>query len=101
MSKLPSFEYKKMIFHNVKDNLFQTDKFGDKLIYKFENGKYHLVKDERLSSVIGTDEVCGIPNSMFNNDYWWKQYLSLVANVKCMGSVYSFCQRFVFFLNSY
>ena len=72
MSKLPSFEYKKMIFHNVKDNLFQTDKFGDKLIYKFENGKYHLVKDERLSSVIGTDEVCGIPNSMFNNDYWWK-----------------------------
>jgi hypothetical protein len=24
MSKLPSFEYKKMIFHNVRDNLFQS-----------------------------------------------------------------------------
>ena len=80
MRKLPSFEYKKMIFHNVKDNLFQTDRFGDKLIYKFENGKYHLVKDERLSSVIGIDEVSGNPNSMCNNDYWWKQYLSLIAN---------------------
>ena len=73
MSKLPSFEYKKMIFHNVKDNLFQTDRFGDKLIYKFENGKYHLVKDERLSSVIGIDEINGNPNSISNNDYWWKQ----------------------------
>jgi hypothetical protein len=72
MRKLPSFEYKKMIFHNVKDNLFQTEKLGDKLIYKFENGKYHLVKDERLSSVIGVDEVSGNPNSMCNNDYWWK-----------------------------
>jgi len=39
MIKLPSFEYKKMIFHNVKDNLFQTDKFGNKLIYKYENGR--------------------------------------------------------------
>ncbi len=56
MSKLPSFEYRKMIFHNVKDNLFQTDRFGDKLIYKFENGIYHLVKDERLSSVISLSE---------------------------------------------
>jgi hypothetical protein len=72
MSKLPSFEYKKMIFHNVKDNLFQTDRFGDKLIYKFENGKYHLVKDERLSSVIGINEINGNPNSISNNDYWWK-----------------------------
>ena len=72
MSKLPSFEYKKMIFHNVKDNLFQTDRFGDKLIYKFENGKYHLVKDERLSSVIEINEINGNPNSISNNDYWWK-----------------------------
>jgi len=42
------------------------------LIYKFENGKCHLVKDERLSSVIGIDEVSGNPNSTCNNDYWWK-----------------------------
>ena len=61
-----------MIFHNVKDNLFQTDRFGDKLIYKFENGKYHLVKDERLSSVIGINEINGNPTSISNNDYWWK-----------------------------
>ena len=45
MSKLPSFEYKKMIFHNVKDNLFQTDRFGDKLIYKYEifNSKFNHI----------------------------------------------------------
>ena len=72
MSKLKSFEYKGMIFHNVKDNLFQTDKFGDKLVYKFENGKYHLVKDERLSSIIKIDEVNRNPNSICNDDYWWK-----------------------------
>jgi len=72
MNKLPSFKYKGMIFHNVKDNLFQTDEFGDKLIYKFENGKYHLVKDQRLSDVIGIDELSNNPNSICNNDYWWK-----------------------------
>ena len=72
MSKLNSFEYKGMIFHNVKDNIFQTDRFGDKLIYKFENGKYHLVKDERLSAVITSDELSKNPNSLCNNDYWWK-----------------------------
>lgn len=72
MSKLPSFKYKELIFHNVKDNLFQTDEFGDKLIYKFENGKYHLVKDQRLSDVIGIDELSNNPNSICNNDYWWK-----------------------------
>ena len=72
MSKLNSFKYKGMIFHNVKDNLFQTDEFGDRLIYKFENGKYHLVKDERLSSIIGINEINGNPNSISNNDYWWK-----------------------------
>jgi hypothetical protein len=73
MSKLPSFEYKKMIFHNVKDNLFQTDRFGDKLIYKFENGKYHLVKDERLSSVIPLSECTNNnPQSYANDDNWWK-----------------------------
>lgn len=72
MNKLPSFEYKGMIFHNVKDNLFQTDRFGDKLIYKLENGKYHLVKDERLSYIITIDEINKNPNSMGHNDYWWK-----------------------------
>ena len=73
MIKLPSFEYKKMIFHNVKDNLFQTDRFGDKLIYKFENGKYHLFKDERLSSVISLSEsTSNNPQSYINNDNNWK-----------------------------
>lgn len=61
-----------MIFHNVKDNLFQTERFGDKLVYEFKNGKYHLVRDERLSSVITSDEVCSNPNSICANDYWWK-----------------------------
>lgn len=73
MSKLPSFEYKKMTFHNVKDNLFQTDRFGDKLVYKFENGKYHLVKDERLSSVISLAEcTSNNPQSYTNDDNNWK-----------------------------
>ena len=45
MSKLNSFKYKGMIFHNVKDNLFQTEEFGDKLIYEFKNGEYYLIKD--------------------------------------------------------
>jgi hypothetical protein len=72
MSKLPSFKYKGMIFHNVKDNLFQTDEFGDKLIYKFENGKYHLIKDQSLSDVIGINELSKNPNSICNDDYWWK-----------------------------
>ena len=52
MNKLPSFKYKGMTFHNIKDNLFQTERFGDKLIYKFEDGKYHLVRDQRLSNII-------------------------------------------------
>ena len=72
MIKLPSFEYKKMIFHNVKDNLFQTDRFGSKLIYKYENDKYHLVKDERLSSVITSDEISKNPFSYCNDDNNWK-----------------------------
>ena len=73
MSKLSSFEYKKMIFHNVKDNLFQTDRFGDKLVYKFENGKYQLVKDERLSSVISLSEcTSNNPQSYINDDNNWK-----------------------------
>jgi len=72
MRKLPSFKYKGMIFHNVEGNLFQTERFGDKLIYKFENDKYHLVKDERLSSVIMSDELFRTPNSIHKNDYWWK-----------------------------
>jgi len=72
MSKLPSFKYKGMIFHNVKENLFQTEKFGDKLVYEYKNGKYYLIKDERLSSTIGSDELSSNPNSVCNNDYWWK-----------------------------
>ena len=84
MSKLPSFKYKGMIFHNVKDNLFQTEKFGDKLIYKFENDKYHLVKDQRLSDFVTSDELFKNPHSICNNDYWWKQCGSLVANAKYM-----------------
>ena len=55
MSKLNSFEYKGMIFHNVKDNIFQTDRFGDKLIYKFENGKYHLVNYPRTKDSWASD----------------------------------------------
>lgn len=86
MIKLPSFEYKKMIFHNVKDNLFQTDKFGDKLIYKYENGQYHLVRDERLSSVITLDEISKNPFSYHNDDNNWKQYRSLVANFTVYGN---------------
>ena len=62
-----------MIFHNVKDNLFQTDKFGNKLIYKYENGQYHLVRDERLSSVISISECTSInPQSYANDDNNWK-----------------------------
>jgi hypothetical protein len=72
MSKLPSFKYKKMIFHNVKDNLFQTERFGDKLIYEYKNEEYHLIRDERLPDVIGIDELSNNPNFICNNDYWWK-----------------------------
>lgn len=61
-----------MIFHNVKDNLFQTDRFGSKLIYKYENDKYHLVKDERLPSVITSDEMYKNPFSYYNDDNNWK-----------------------------
>lgn len=70
--KLPSFIYKKLIFHNVKDNIFHSEKFGDKLIYEWKDEAYHLVRDERLSSVIPLEEVCSNPNSICNNDYWWK-----------------------------
>ena len=72
MSKLPSFKYKEMIFHNIKDNLYQTVKFGNKLIYKYENNKYHLIKDERLFSVITLDEISKNPFSYCNDDNNWK-----------------------------
>jgi len=73
MNKLPSFEYKKMMFHNVKANLFQTDRFGNKLVYKYENGKYHLVRDERLSSVISISEcTSNNPQRYTNDDNNWK-----------------------------
>jgi len=72
-NKLKMFKYKNMIFYNVKDNLFKTDKFGDKLIYEYENGKYHLIKDERLPSIIPLSE-CTSNNqqSFFNDDSNWK-----------------------------
>lgn len=72
MSKLLSFKYKGMIFHNVKDNLFQTKIFGDKLIYKFENDKYILIKDERLSDIIEIDELLKNSFSYYNDDNNWK-----------------------------
>jgi len=72
MNKLPSFEYKKMIFHNVKDNIFQTDRFGDKLIYKLKKGKYHLIKDERLPDIITSDELYRNTFSYYNDDNNWK-----------------------------
>lgn len=72
MRKLPSFKHKGMIFHNVKDNLFQTEKFGDKLIYELKNKDYHLMKDQRLSNTISSDELFNNPNSICNDDYWWK-----------------------------
>ena len=70
MNKLSSFKYKGMMFHNVKDNLFQTDRFGDKLIYEYKDEQYHLVKDERLPDVIPTSELN--PYSYCSNDNNWK-----------------------------
>lgn len=72
MNKLSSFKYRGMIFHNVKDNFFQTDRFGDKLIYEYKDGQYHLLKDERLSSTISLSEFCENPYSYCNNDNNWK-----------------------------
>ena len=72
MAKLNSFKYKDMVFRNTNDNLFQTDKFGDKLIYELRDDRYHLIKDERLSSVISLKEACGNPNSYCNDDNNWK-----------------------------
>ena len=72
MGKLNSFKYKNLVFHNTINNLFQTDKFGDKLIYELKDGNYHLIKDERLSSVISLEEVSSNPNSYCNDDNNWK-----------------------------
>lgn len=73
IGRMYSFKYKGMIFHNVKDNLFQTKRFGDKLIYKYESGKYLLVKDERLSTVISLEEcTSNNPQSYINDDNNWK-----------------------------
>lgn len=72
-TKLPSFKYRNLVFHNTKDNLFETKEFGNKLIYKFENNQYHLVKDERLSSVISLNEcTSNNPQSFINDDNNWK-----------------------------
>lgn len=72
MKNLPSFKYKGMIFHNVKDNLFQTVRFGDNLIYEYKDKKYHLVKDERLPTTISSNELFKNPYSYFNDDNYWK-----------------------------
>ena len=69
--KKQSFKYKGLVFHNVKDNLFQTDKFGDKLVYELKNNNYHLIVDKRLNEIISTDEICSNPSSMNADDYWW------------------------------
>ena len=74
------FKYKNMIFYNVKDNLFQTDKFGDKLIYKYEDGKYHLVKDERLSFIIPLSECSG--KDHLNEYYIWKEWKEMNLNLE-------------------
>ena len=63
---------------NKKGKVFENNDthvkvWGDKLIYKFENGKYHLVKDERLSSVISLSEcTSNNPQSYINDDNNWK-----------------------------
>jgi hypothetical protein len=72
MNKLPSFKYRGMIFHNVNDNLFQTDMFGDKLIYERKDERYHLVRDERLPAVIPPSELSKNPYSYCSNDNNWK-----------------------------
>ena len=72
MNKLPSFKYRGMTFHNVNDNLFQTDRFGDKLIYEYKAERYHLVRDERLPAVIPPSELSKNPYSYCNNDNNWK-----------------------------
>ena len=54
--------------YELKDEI--TDEV--KLVYELKNGKYHLVRDERLSSVITSDEVYSNPNSICANDYWWR-----------------------------
>ena len=72
MIKLNSFRYKGMIFHNTIGNLFQTEEFGDKLIYELKCGKYHLIKDERLSQVIDLKEISSNPQSYYNDDNNWK-----------------------------
>ena len=42
-------------------------------VCRFENGKYHLVKDERLSSVISLAEcTSNNPQSYINDDNNWK-----------------------------
>ena len=72
MKKLDSFKYKGMIFHNVKDNLFQTDKFGDKLIYEYKNERYYLIKDERLSKFITSSEIFNKGYNWYHDDNFWK-----------------------------
>lgn len=72
MGKLNSFRYKGLTFRNTNNNIFQTDKFGDKLIYELKGNNYHLIKDERLSPVISLAEVSRNPNSYHNDDNNWK-----------------------------
>jgi hypothetical protein len=66
------FEYKGLRFIEVAPNIFHSVDFGDKLIYEYKENKYYLIKDERISEVISLEECNGNPNSISNNDYWWK-----------------------------
>lgn len=71
--KLPSFKYKGLVFHNVHDNVFHSETFGDKLVYELKNNEYHLIKDERLSEVISLKEcISNNSQSYFNDDNNWK-----------------------------
>ena len=69
---MKGFYYKGMKFIEVSPNIFHSEKFGDKLIYEYKNDKYHKIKDERLSTTISHEEINSNPDSICNNDYWWK-----------------------------
>ena len=69
---MKGFYYKGMKFIEVSPNVFHSDKFGSKLIFEYKNGKYHKIKDERLSKTIGFKEINSNSNSIHNDDYWWK-----------------------------
>ena len=69
---MKEFYYKRMKFIEVSPNVYHSEKFGDKLIYEYKNGEYHLIKDDRLSITLGLDEINSNPNNICNDDYWWE-----------------------------